>query len=209
MNDPLNDVQEEKTEAPESSEELRRGDQVEVEGEGKMEVTEEATPESPAHLDPLAEPTPEEKAEAERKKMLADDKIYKQLYAKTDLPGFEPSMVSIETIDQLIKANEMKYIGLFLESEEEDRLAQENAADLSALPRGKQIEAAIHAINQMNERDPEYFKTHNIPEEMYKPIVQASTILNKQQEAKKKSWSAGYRTRVITTLKSMKSKLSE
>jgi hypothetical protein len=118
---------------------------------------------------------------------------------------FNPEIVAPESIDQLIKAHELKYIENILEVEEENKLVVENIDDFLAY--NENIQRAAMITYEDVKRDPEYFNLskypgHNIA--LYKPCMIIANIENKKNEAKIKTWRVEYHTRLIGELSSFR-----
>lgn len=111
---------------------------------------------------------------------------------------FNPALVSKQSIKQLIKAHELKYVENIIEVEEEAKLAQDNIEDFLEYDLDVQ-EAAIAAYEHVT-RDPDYFTRPGADQGLYKPVMILQNIANKKNEAKIKTWKVDYHARLIAKL---------
>ena len=111
---------------------------------------------------------------------------------------FNPSIVAPESVDQLIKAHELKYIENILEVDEENKLVRDNLDDFFDYP--EEIQKAALAAYEHTKRDPEYFTRPGIDQGLYKPCIILTNIDNKKNEAKIKTWKVEYHARLISRL---------
>lgn len=121
------------------------------------------------------------------------------------VPGgsnFHVRNVSVESLNQMIKANELKYIEKVIDSEEENRLVEENLADFLVYP--EEIQRLAIAEYPKVQGDPDYFTRDGANKEIIKPCIILGNIENKKNEAKIKNWEVEYRARLINRLKSFK-----
>ena len=134
-----------------------------------------------------------------------EDNFYDVLSEETkgyNVPSFKGSVVDIETIDQYLKANQLKYLDSLIQTEEENKLVEENAKDFMALSREVQELAIKHAEKSMY--DSSYFEKNNLSRDLIKPIQILATIRAKREEAKTKSWKIEYYARIVSRLKEFK-----
>jgi len=134
-----------------------------------------------------------------------EDNFYDVLSEETkgyNVPSFKGSVVDIETIDQYLKANQLKYLDSLIQAEEENKLVEENAKDFMALSREVQELAIKHAEKSMY--DSSYFEKNNLSRDLIKPIQILATIRAKREEAKIKSWKIEYYARIVSRLKEFK-----
>ena len=134
-----------------------------------------------------------------------EDNFYDVLSEETkgyNVPSFKGSVVDLETIDQYLKANQLKYLDSLIQAEEENKLVEENAKDFMALSREVQELAIKHAEGAMY--DSSYFEKNNISKDLIKPIQILATIRAKREEAKIKSWKIEYYARIVSRLKEFK-----
>jgi len=134
-----------------------------------------------------------------------EDNFYDVLSEETkgyNVPSFKGSVVDIETIDQYLKANQLKYLDSLIQAEEENKLVEENAKDFMALSREVQEQVIKHADRAMY--DPSYFEKNNLSQDLIKPIQILATIRAKREEAKIKSWKIEYYARIVSRLKEFK-----
>ena len=69
-----------------------------------------------------------------------------ELLASTvEAPAFDVEKASIDSIDQMIKAHQIKYISFYLEVRGEQELLTDNIADLGNVPEADRLEAFEHA----------------------------------------------------------------
>lgn len=111
---------------------------------------------------------------------------------------FNPELVSRDSIDQLIKAHELKYVENILEVDEENKLAKDNIKDFLAYDEETQ-KAAVEAYDKA-QRDPEYWNREGVDQKLYKPVLILNNIANKKNEAKIKTWKVEYHARLIGRL---------
>lgn len=136
---------------------------------------------------------------------VVEDNFYDVLSEETkgyNVPSFKGSVVDIETIDQYLKANQLKYLDSLIQAEEENKLVEENAKDFMALSREVQELAIKHVEKAMY--DSSYFEKNNLSRDLIKPIQILATIRAKREEAKIKSWKIEYYARIVSRLKEFK-----
>ena len=136
---------------------------------------------------------------------VVEDNFYDILSEETkgyNVPSFRCSVVDLETIDQYLKANQLKYLDSLIQAEEENKLVEENAKDFMALSREVQELAIKHAEKAMY--DSSYFEKNNLSRDLIKPIQILATIRAKREEAKIKSWKIEYYARIVSRLKEFK-----
>lgn len=136
---------------------------------------------------------------------VVEDNFYDVLSEETkgyNVPSFKGSVVDLETIDQYLKANQLKYLDSLIQAEEENKLVEENAKDFMALSREVQELAIKHAEKAMY--DSSYFEKNNLSRDLIKPIQILATIRAKREEAKIKSWKIEYYARIVSRLKEFK-----
>ena len=168
------------------------------------EVSEEST--SNPDLDTVDSPEQETPSVENLEEMpIVEDNFYDVLSEETkgyNVPSFKGSVVDIETIDQYLKANQLKYLDSLIQAEEENKLVEENAKDFMALSREVQELAIKHAEKAMY--DSSYFEKNNLSKDLIKPIQILATIRAKREEAKIKSWKIEYYARIVSRLKEFK-----
>jgi len=120
-------------------------------------------------------------------------------YEKNDDVNFKSSLVSISSIDQLLKGHELKYIETVIEVEEEHKLLEENKDDFSEYPEEIQKKATEEFPKAQG--DPDYFDKPENDKEIFKPLAILSNIKNKENEVKVKTWKANYHAQVIRRLR--------
>jgi hypothetical protein len=111
---------------------------------------------------------------------------------------YHSAIVTAESLDQLIKAHELKYIEKVLEVEEELKLVNENMDDFLAYDEAIQKQA-VEAYPE-TQRDPEYFERPNANKDLRKPCMILANIDAKKNEAKIKNWQVEYHARLIERL---------
>jgi len=126
-----------------------------------------------------------------------EELVAKLLESKIASP-FDMSIVSYEALDQMIKANQLKYIEAALDVVEEQRLRDENIDDFKALSVDVQKQAAKVAEDMNN--DPEYFNKHQVDVHIQKAVQIALNIRTKSEEIRTKNWTMQYRSRLVCTL---------
>lgn len=134
-----------------------------------------------------------------------EDNFYDVLSEETkgyNVPSFKGSVVDLDTIDQYLKANQLKYLDSLIQAEEENKLVEENAKDFMAISREVQELAIKHAEKAMY--DSSYFEKTGISKDLIKPIQILATIRAKKEEAKIKSWKIEYYARIVSRLKEFK-----
>ena len=113
--------------------------------------------------------------------------------------------ISIESVKQLIKGHELKYIETSIEITEEQRLVDENCYDFEQFPEDIQTKATEEYPKfQANH---EYLDAPETDKEIIKPLMILSNIDNKKNEVKVKTWKMEYHNRVISKLKEIKESL--
>jgi len=115
----------------------------------------------------------------------------------------QTAKVSIESIDQLLKAHELKYLEKVVEVEEENKLVRDNLTDFLKYPEEIQREA-LDAYPKA-QRDPDYFTRPDANQEVIKPVMILSNIEAKKNESKIKAWTVEYHLRIIARLRSFRS----
>jgi hypothetical protein len=108
------------------------------------------------------------------------------------------NLISLESINQLIKGHELKYIEKVLEVSEEERMALENIEDFLAYP----VEVQEKALAEFpkSQRDEGYFTREGADINLAKPFLILSNIENKKNEVKTKNWHVEYHGRLIAKL---------
>lgn len=113
---------------------------------------------------------------------------------------FDGELIAPESVDQLIKAHELKYMENLLEVEEEKKLVYDNLKDFEAYD--EETRAAAFIAKEKAMRDPEYFGKPEADQKLYKPVMILMNIDSKKNEAKIKTWKVDYHARLIRTLTS-------
>lgn len=116
--------------------------------------------------------------------------------------NFKCSLVSLESIDQLLKASELKYIDHIIEVEEEQKLVDDNIKDFSELPEEVQKKAIEEYPKAQADQD--YFEREGADKSLAKPMMILSNIDVKKNEVKIKTWKVEYYIRTIKRLKAFK-----
>lgn len=116
--------------------------------------------------------------------------------------NFKCSLVSLESIDQLLKASELKYIDHIIEVEEEQKLVDDNIKDFSELPEEVQKKAMEEYPKAQADQD--YFEREGADKSLAKPMMILSNIDVKKNEVKIKTWKVEYYIRTIKRLKDFK-----
>lgn len=129
---------------------------------------------------------------------LLDEKLKGDL-SPIESPEMSAALIDLSAIDQMILANQLKYIDAQLDTDEENKLYFENLKDFRAYPLEVQDAAIKHA--DASQYDSEYFKRNNVDEALHKPMSIYNTIKAKRDEAKTKAWTVEYRARLINRLK--------
>lgn len=125
-----------------------------------------------------------------------------ELTASYPLSNFSPRYVSKEALDQMISANQLKYIDYLIQAEEENKLLKENIADFKEYPENIQVSALEHAVKA--KYDPDYFIRNKIDNDLIKPITIVNVIEAKREEARNKTWKVDYHARLINRLRGFK-----
>lgn len=115
------------------------------------------------------------------------------------IESFNSSVISLEAIDQMISAHQLKYLENLIQTEEENKLAKENMHDFLQYPRDIQETAVKHADGA--KYDPDYFTKNKIDKELIKPIQILNVIDIKKEEAKTKNWKVLYHARLVERLR--------
>ena len=115
-----------------------------------------------------------------------------------DCSPYRSAIVTAESLDQLIKAHELKYVEKVLEVEEELKLVNENMDDFLAYDEAIQKQS-IEAYPE-TQRDPGYFERPNANRDLIKPCMILANIDAKKNEAKIKNWQVEYHARLIERL---------
>ena len=113
--------------------------------------------------------------------------------------NFKSSLVSLKSLDQLIKGHELKYIENVIEVEEEAKLIEDNSNDFNELP--EEVQKKAVEIYPIAQADPDYFEKPESDKSLIKPLMILSNIDNKKNEVKVKTWKIEYHARVINRLK--------
>lgn len=121
------------------------------------------------------------------------------LTASYPISDFSPRYVDRLALEQMIAANQLKYIDYLIQAEEENKLLVENAADFLAYPESIQIACLEHA--EKAKYDPTYFERNHIDNELIKPITIVNVIEAKREEARNKTWKVEYHSRLINRLR--------
>lgn len=116
-----------------------------------------------------------------------------------------PSLLDIGAVDQMLLANQLKYIEAQLDADEENKLFYENIEDFEKYPIEVQNAAIKHV--EASQFDSEYFTRNNVDEALHKPMTIYTTIKAKREEAKNKVWTTEYRARLIGRLRDYRSQL--
>lgn len=123
-------------------------------------------------------------------------------YEKSDDVNFKSGLVSLSSIDQLMKGHELKYIETVIEVEEEQKILDENKRDFEEY--SEEIQKKATEEFPKAQADPDYFGKPENDKEIFKPLAILSNIENKQNEVKLKTWKAGYHATVIRRLRAFK-----
>lgn len=115
---------------------------------------------------------------------------------------FDPTLVSAESLAQLTKGHELKYVENIMEVEEEKKLALDNLDDF--LEFSEEIQAKAIKAYKSAKYDPEYFSREGSDQELYKPVAILANIDNKKNEAKIKTWKVQYHARIIEKLSALR-----
>lgn len=132
-----------------------------------------------------------------------EEKLMEAFYAakdKTVLPEFAPSIISFNALNRKIAEQEGKYLEELMSCVEEAKLADENTADLNALPKEVMVAAIKYALEIEASGDPDYFTKHNIDRGLMKPIMQVRAVFAKASEVERYRWNVLYRARLIKRL---------
>lgn len=121
-----------------------------------------------------------------------------------EISAFDPKVPTLESVNQMILANELKYIQHILDAAEENNLIEENAKDIRALDVEIQAAATKYALDIENTQDPDYFSKHNVSDQFIRPIQQIRTMIVKKKEAKDENWKAEYRARLVERLREIR-----
>ena len=116
--------------------------------------------------------------------------------------NFAQELVSELSVDQLIKAHELKYIEKVLEVSEEANLVHVNIEDFDEYPDDVKL-AAFNAYEH-SKKDPAYFDKPGVDLGLYKPVLILGNIDNKKNEVKLKGWHVDYHSRLIERLRTFK-----
>ena len=116
--------------------------------------------------------------------------------------NFKCGLVSLESIDQLLKAMELKYIENIIEVEEEQKIVEDNIKDFEELPEEVQ-KKAIEEFPKA-QADEDYFTREGADKSLAKPMMILSNIDVKKNEVKIKTWKVEYYIRTIKRLKDFK-----
>ena len=169
-------------------------------------VEETTMPEQLVEEAPVVEETTEAPVEEAPIEEASDEEFNNELSKELEpyaVSHFSSASVDVESIDQMILANQLKYLDSLIQAEEENNLVKVNAQDFLELPKDIQKEAFKHAEKAMYDRD--YFVKNNLPNTLIKPIQILATIKVKRDEAKTKSWKVDYYVRIIERLRTFKS----
>lgn len=112
-------------------------------------------------------------------------------------------LVSNESLDQMLKAMELKYIENIIEVAEEQKLVDDNIKDFEALDEAIQKKAIEEFPKAQADQD--YFEKKGADKSLAKPMMILSNIENKKNEVKIKSWKVEYFARVIGKVKEFQS----
>lgn len=116
--------------------------------------------------------------------------------------NFKCGLVSLESIDQLLKAMELKYIENIIEVEEEQKIVDDNIKDFEELDEEVQKKATEEYPKA--QADPDYFEREGADKSLAKPMMILSNIDVKKNEVKIKTWKVEYYIRTIKRLKAFK-----
>lgn len=116
--------------------------------------------------------------------------------------NFKSGLVSLDSLDQMLKAHELKYIENVIEVEEENKLVEENMKDFEAYP--EEVQKKVIEEYPKAQADPEYFEREGADNSIAKPMMILSNIDNKKNEVKVKTWKVEYYIRTIKRLKAFK-----
>jgi len=116
---------------------------------------------------------------------------------------FVPGIASLESLNQMIKAHELKYIEFNLEVSEENKLVEDNIEDF--LKYSPEAQEAALAAFEHSKRDPDYFSKPGVDQGLMKPVMILNNIDVKKNEVKIKTWKVEYHARLIRKMKEMRS----
>lgn len=131
------------------------------------------------------------------------DKEIKELCQMSGNDSFKSDVASLKSLNQMIKAHELKYIENILEVAEENKLVTTNLNDFFAYP--EKVQKKALEIRPLATRDPEYFSRPGADQSLIKPLLILDAIDRKKNEAKIKSWKIEYHERLIVKLKGFRS----
>lgn len=116
--------------------------------------------------------------------------------------NFKCGLVSLESIDQLLKAMELKYIENIIEVEEEQKIVDDNIKDFEELD--EEVQKKATEKYPKAQADPDYFEREGADKSLAKPMMILSNIDVKKNEVKIKTWKVEYYIRTIKRLKAFK-----
>lgn len=134
-----------------------------------------------------------------------DNEFYEkitELKALDSFNDFKTGLISIDSIDQMIKANELKYIENVLNVEEENKLVTDNLEDFFKY--SEEIQREALAVKDKAMTDPDFFNRPGANKDLIKPIMILNNIDVKKNEAKIKNWQVEHRIRLIRRLRNIK-----
>lgn len=138
------------------------------------------------------------KEESEEEKIL---NAFQTAKDKAILPEFYPGLVSFDSLRKKLAAQESNYLEDIMSCIEEAKLADENTADLKALPREVMVSAIKIAMEIESRGDPDYFTKNKIEGKLIKPVMQVRAVFAKASETERLRWNVEYRARLIHRLK--------
>lgn len=130
------------------------------------------------------------------------DQAIKELSAMSGNSNIKSGIVSYQSLTQMIKAHELKYIENVLEVSEENKLVETNLNDFFAYP--EEVQKKALEIRPQANRDPEYFSRPGADTSLIKPLLILDAIDRKKNEAKVKTWKVEYHERLIEKLKAIR-----
>lgn len=132
-----------------------------------------------------------------------------KIMTPAELDQFDATIPTEDSVGQMILANELKYIQHILDAAEENKLIEDNAADIRKLDEDMQAKATKYALEIELTQDPEYFTKHGVSDDYIRPVQQIRTMIIKHQAVKDELWKASYRARLVNRLRELKGKVVE
>lgn len=148
--------------------------------------------------------TPSPIEEAKQKKF---EKDLNAALAPYPVPEFDTAVVTDDSLNEMTKAHELKYIEYVLQAAEENRLIEENAKDFRQHPAPIQKRALEINADPKVKYNPNYFQENRVDNALIKPVQQLQAIEAKREEARNKSWKVEYHARLVERLRGLSEKL--